>query len=382
MQLRSVLFISVILLIAFSCNRLRIRDFPQDLGPVNQNFLTAQVNYQRNAFSDQELAPPLAQSWQQDYLFFPENGLTVAEKTFFFGTGNGFLVAANVDNGKIVGKKHLGKACTSPPTVYAGILYQTFAEGRAGLVAYDLHQGYILWQIPKSSSKSSVVARDRKVFFLNTEGQIQCRNFLTGDLIWFKQIDTKAVNSPALNEDMLITAGLNGKISVLEYTSGVLIWETDITDAILADPVIHEGRIYLATYGGDLDILDVKNGAVLHTMACGTPFYCAPVVDQNTIFLPLSNGKLMAIDNQSLVVNWEYQADGPWAATPLVTPNYIYAANLDEKLYILDKKSGTLLQEIKLSGRARSTPVIVDNKLILTCENTNVLAYGQEHKDN
>ncbi len=129
------------MLITIGCNRLRIAGYPQEPEPVNQSFLTAQVNYQRNAITDRELAPPLAQSWEQEYLFFPENGLTTAEKTFFFGTGNGFLVAANVENGKLLGKKHLGKACMSPPTVYAGILYQTFVEGKAGLVAYDLHKG-------------------------------------------------------------------------------------------------------------------------------------------------------------------------------------------------------------------------------------------------
>ncbi len=382
MHIKSVLFLSALLLIGIGCNRLRITDYPQDLDTVNQSFLTAQVNYQRNAVTDRELAPPLTQSWKQDYLFFPENGLTVLENTFFFGTGTGYLAAANVDNGKLLGKKHLGKACVSPPTIYAGILYQTFVEGKAGLVAYDLRTGNILWHLAKNSSKSSVVAKDRKVFFLNTAGQMQCRNFLTGDLIWTKQIDTQAENSPALYENMLITAGLNGKITALEYTSGVVIWETTISDAILADPVIHEGRIYLVTYRGDLHILDLKNGGTLDTLAFNTPFYCTPVVDHTAIYLPLSNGKLMAIDKRSLAVNWEYQADGPWAAAPLVTQNYIYAANLDEKLYILDKKSGSLLQAIQLSGRARSTPVIIDDKLILTCENTNVIAYVQEHKDN
>jgi outer membrane protein assembly factor BamB len=382
MPVKFVQFLAVLMVMSLGCNRLKIAGYPQDLEPLNQSFLTALVNYQRNAFTDQELVPPLVQSWKRDYLFFPENGLTAAEKIFFFGTGNGFLVAANVANGKLLGKKHLGKACNSPPTVYAGVLYQTFAEGRAGLVAYDLQKGYILWEVPENSSKSSVVASDRKVFFLNTTGQLQCYNYLTGDLIWSRQIDTQAENSPALHENMLIIAGLNGKIIAVEYTSGVVIWETIISDAILTDPVIHEGCVYLVTYRGDLYILDLKNGATLHSLAFHTPFYCTPVIDQTMVFLPLSNGNLQALDNHSLEVNWEFQADGPWAAAPLVTMNYVYAANLDEKLYILEKKSGRLLQEIKLNGRARSTPVIIDNKLILTCENTTVIAYGQEHNNN
>jgi outer membrane protein assembly factor BamB len=376
---KSVWVLLPVLMIASGCRGLRIADYPQDLDPVAQSFLTAQVNYNRNSVTDHELKPPLALVWEQEYLFLPENGLTAAGNIFFFGTGTGYLSAAFTRNGKLLGKNRLGEVCASPPTIYAGLLYQTFAAGKAGLVVYDLREGNILWRILKNVSKSSVIARDRKIFFMNTAGQLQCYNYLSGDLIWSRQVDTQAVNSPALYENCLIAAGLNGKISAVEYTSGVILWEATVNGAIMADPVIHEGCIYLVTYQGDLHIMDLKSGAMLRAMALNTPCYYAPAVDRGTIFLPLSNGNLQAVDNETFALNWVYQADGPWAASPLISLHYVYATNLDEKFYILDKKSGNLLQEIKLSGRARSSPIIIDNKLILTCENSTVIAYDQEH---
>jgi outer membrane protein assembly factor BamB len=375
LQILPTLFI-----IGLGCSGLKIDNYPQDLDPLNQNFLTAQVNYHRNSVTDQEIDPPLVLNWKRDYLFFPERGLTAAEKIFYFGTGNGYLAAARVRDGKLVGKKNLGEACAVPPTIYAGILYQSFENGKTGLVAYDLRQGKVLWQLPKNLSKSSPLVKDRKVFFLNINGLMQCYNFLTGDLIWNRKIDTQALNSPALDENYLITTGLNGKVAALEYTSGVVVWEKSVRDAILADPVINAGCVYLVTYRGKFYIFNLKNGNAIDSLHFDIPVYYAPVIDQTMIFVPLSDGQLVAIDRQSLEINWKFQADGPWAASPLVTKKYIYATGLDEKFYILIKKSGTLAQEIPLSGRARSTPVIIDDKILLTCENTTVLAYGHEDK--
>jgi len=373
-------FLLSLLVFSAGCTNLKIVDFPQHLNPLNQNFLTAHVNYHRNAVGDQELSPPLVQRWRRNYVFFPGEGLCGAEKNIYLGTGNGYLAAARVSDGKLLGKKSLGEACALPPTLYEGILYQSLEGGNTGLVAYDPREGKILWHVPGILSKSSPLVKDRKVFLLNQDGVVQCHNFLTGDLIWSKAIDTQAHNSPALDENYLITAGLNGKVSALEYTSGVLIWENSINDAILADPVIHEGCVYVATYHGTLYLLDMKTGITLDSLNFDNPVYYAPVIDGSMIFMPCSNGQLIAVNRHSLDIDWKFQSEGPWGSSPLVTANYIYAANLDEKFYILDKKSGELLQQIQLGGRPRSTPIIIDKKLIFCCENTTIVAYGQEDK--
>jgi len=380
MQDRQILTLISVLLILTGCRNLKLRNFPDDLEPVHHAFLTAQVNYNRNAVSLEELKPPLVSLWEQDYIFLPSRGLTSSGDVFFFSTGTGYIAMAHTSDGNLIGKKHLGKACAVPPTIYSGILYQTFEDGPSGLIAYDLTAGKILWRIPKSITRASPVVSDKKVFLLSSSGRISCYNYLTGDLIWDKAVDTQAVNSPAFHENVLITAGLHGKVTALEYTSGIVLWENSIPDAILADPVIYQDRIYIVTYHGDLNILDLKSGALLRNLGFKTPFYYAPVIDEGMIFLPFSNGELLAINRQSLEINWRFQSEGPWADSPLITPNFIYAPNLDENFYILDKKSGLLLQKVKLNGRARSTPVLIDNKIIMTCENNNVIAYVEDHQ--
>jgi outer membrane protein assembly factor BamB len=367
------------LLILAGCWNLKLENFPGGQEPVHHAFLTSQVNYNRNAVSQEELTPPLKSVWEQEYLFLPGRGFTISEEFLFFGTGTGHMAVARISDGDLIGKKRLGKACPVPPTIYSGILYQTFEDGPAGLVAYDLNQGRILWEIEETTSRASPVACDKKVFFLTTSGKISCYHYLTGELIWDKIVDRQTVNSPAFNQNVLITAGLHGQVKALEYTSGVVLWENSVPDAILADPVIYEDRIYIATYEGNLYILNQKNGDRLHTLQLNIPFYFAPVIDEEMIYLPLGSGEMLAIGRQTLEINWKFQSEGPWADSPLVTPHFIYAPNLDEKFYILDKKTGSLLQEIKLTGRARSTPVLTGNKIILTYENNLVAAYGENN---
>ena len=59
----------VVLLLTFfmlSCNKLRIKEFPAENEPMVQPMLTLQQNYQRNAVTDEELAPPLVLEWEEN----------------------------------------------------------------------------------------------------------------------------------------------------------------------------------------------------------------------------------------------------------------------------------------------------------------------------
>ena len=108
---------------------------------------TAQLNFQRNTVETQELVPPLIQIWENNYDALPSNGFTAINNWLFFGTNSGHLSVVNLNDGELIGKEDFGGSCSSPPTVYNNIAYQTYEIGEFGLVAYDLRRGEILWFI-------------------------------------------------------------------------------------------------------------------------------------------------------------------------------------------------------------------------------------------
>jgi len=374
MKLSSILYI-VCALLVLGCSKLRIKDFPLHANPSEELYLTSQVTYQRNAFVNEELHPPLVKDWENDYTSLPNRGFTAVDKWLLFGTSNGYLAVADLNNGRLKGKKNLGDSCPTPPTVYRNILYQTFEVGSSGIIAYDAQTGDNIWSIDDLHSKSSPIVVDNKVYYQTVNGIIFCLNYLTGDKIWSKIFPSPIANSATYIDNLIITAGINGLVMAHEYTSGITVWEKSFNASFMADPVIHSNQLFLASHSGDLFILDVHTGNVLYQKSFSIPLYNAPTIDTKHIYIALSNGNLVALNRNTYVQKWLFKAVGPIADAPLVTETYIYFATLAKHLYILNNQDGELLQDIELEGRARSTPIIKNGRLLITCENEKVVTY-------
>ncbi len=369
----------VISLVSFGCSRFHIADFPDGQRADVDRRLTLQMNYCRNTVSDTELHPPLQEEWEEDYMSLPNNGFISVDDWLIFATYNGYLAAVDISNGELVEKINVGDACAVPPTVYQNILYQTCESGSYGLIAYNITEGRLLWRVKKHLSRSSPVVVNEKTLFQTLDGEIFCFNYLTGEEIWQKSLATEIRNSPAFIGDKMITVTLNGKILALEYTSGVVLWEKELNEAVFADPVIEGKRIYIFSHRGRLSVLNLDNGKIVHQGDLHVQSYIGPTIDNKHIYVCLSDGRLIAMDKITFEVTWSFNGDGPISGSALVTDSYLYFTTLGQKFYVLNKNDGHLLQTIDLPGRARTTPLISRGKLILGCEEKQVIAYVEKH---
>ena len=379
MKIRISQLVGIVLFLSLAgCSTLRIRDFPEQVKSDKDPLLTSGISYSRNALSREELAPPLTETWSEDYTALPYNGFTAVDNWLLFGTSNGYLVIADIDDGELKGKRNLGDACAAPPTIKGQLLFQSFETGSYGLIVYDIYHGRIEWRLENNLSRSAPVVVDDKVIHTTLNGDVVCLNLETGEEIWRTSLGVEIRNSPAFSGDKLVIASLPGAIFILEYTSGVIVWKSDIKTPLFADPVVEEDRIYIVGQKEDLYVFNLVQGKEVYRKKIRVPMYYAPTIDESNIFLPLSDGRLICLDKSTFAEKWTYQGDGPAAGPALVSHLYIYLTSLAEKLSILDKNSGELLQEITLSGRARSTPIIKQGKLILSCEDKQVIAYAKE----
>jgi outer membrane protein assembly factor BamB len=366
------------LLFLFSCGVLRIRDFPEQIKADKDPLLTANLTYSRNSLSPEELSPPLAEEWSEEFMSLPYNGFTAVDNWLLFGTYNGYLVIADINDGDMKGKRNLGDACANPPTVKDQLIFQSFETGSYGLISYDIYHGRVEWRLEGQLSRSAPVVIDNRVFHTTLQGEVICLNIESGEEIWRVALQSDIRNSPAFQGDKLIIATLSGKIFSLEYSSGVVVWKTEIPTPIFADPVIDGESAYIVGQKQDLYIFNTGTGEQIHRQKIKVPIYHSPTIDDTNIFLPLSDGRLVCLDKKTYIEKWVYKGDGPAAGPALVSDSYIYLTSLAEKLTILDKSNGKILQEITLSGRARSAPIIKKGKLILSCEDKQVIAYAKE----
>ncbi len=369
----------LLVIVLFGCSGLRIRDFSSEPLTDSNRFLTSQTAFNRNAISVEELKPPLREDWDNDYVSLPNNGFTVIDNWLLFGTYNGYLAVADLDDGALEGKKNLGDACAVPPTINNTILYQSFESGSNGLVAYDISKGSVLWEVEENFSRSSPVVSAERVLFQTLKGDVLCYQAETGEEIWKISLERDIRNSPALSANTLISVTLDGLIVAININTGEILWEHNLKLPVLADPVIDDNRIYILAHTGFLEVRDLATGEKIHQKKIGIQLYHSPTIDDLSIYIATSNGRLISLDKVSFRENWIFEGEGPISGPALVSNSYIYFSTLAKYLYILDKHNGQLLQSIEIPGRARSTPIIKGGKLVLACEEKQVIAYVENN---
>ena len=362
-----------------ACSSLRIRNF-QSGGEADNNYLlTSQTAFNRNVISIEEVKPPLKEDWDNDYISLPNNGFTAVDNWLLFGTYNGYLAVADLDDGVLEGKKNLGDACAVPPTINNTRIYQSFESGSNGLVAYDLSKGSVLWEIEGNLSRSSPIVSNDRVFFQTLKGNIFCYQTDTGEEIWKNSLQRDIRNSAAITDTTLISATLDGQIVAINTTNGEILWEHSLNLPVFADPVINNNRVYILTHTGMLEIINLKNGDKIYRKPIDIQIYYSPTIDDRSIYIATSNGRLISLDKVSFRENWIFEGEGPISGPALVSNSYIYFSTLAKHLYILDKQNGELLQRIDIPGRARSTPIIKGGKLVIACEEKQVIAYVEDN---
>ncbi|TFH02536.1 MAG: hypothetical protein E4H13_01735 [Calditrichales bacterium] len=367
-------------LIAFSCSSLRVSDEKKEASARASQNAVATISLSKNPIFYTDLVPPLTLAWEEEYISLPSNGFTPVGDVLFTGSYNGYVSGIDRRDGDLLGKKNLGDACAVPPSYYKGLLFQVFETGKSGLIAYDIKNGDILWEIRRNFSRSAPVIIEDKVYFQTLGGKIYCYYYLNGEVIWQDSLNQSIRNSPVFSDGSIISVTQSGEVFAFEYTSGSQMWKTDLKVPVFADPVIADNRLFVAAHSGTLFIIDLRTGKIGKTFASGKPFYYGPTVDNNLIFLAMSNGDILALDKDNLERKWLFEGEGPPAGPSVASPSYLYVSTLGKKLYILDKNSGVLIQEIDLSGRAQSGPLLFNGSLYLAVEDKQVVAYVQQNK--
>jgi len=355
-----------------SCNKLQIDEFSNESSSDYNQLLTHNYNLQRNAISDEELAPPLELVFLDNFNGLPSGGFTFADSILFFSTGKGYLFAFDVNNFDELGKKKFGSSTPAPPTIYKNILYQTYDNGNYGLIAYNVFEGDDFWEIEDNLTSSSPIVVENKVYFQSNNGIIRCLNYLTGEEIWRTDLNCYGVNSLAFDNGVLISGNQNGAIYAIEYSSGVILWKKFLKDKIFSNPVINNNYVYISTFKGYLYKIKMDNGDFKQSRQFNIPLYFGPTIDENNVYISFSNGELKSLNKSDFTENWTSFGAGPSASSVVISENYAYFSTLGKYIYIIDKHTGEKLQEIKLDGRARSIPLIKNGKLIIACEDENV----------
>jgi outer membrane protein assembly factor BamB/predicted phosphodiesterase len=170
----------------------------------------------------------------------------------------------------------------------------------------------ILWKKDLRKSFSTSLLTDKeKIFSTSINGDISCFD-LRGNLIWQNNLGRTIFSRPALGENILAVATIEGELFTMNRESGEILQTIGINDALTSQLTIVE-LMY--------------NGELVKAIIVGT-----------------STGKVYCYEFKNLELIWENSSASLMIETfPLIIQDKVIFGSWDNYLYCLSKTTGSLI---------------------------------------
>jgi len=234
--------------------------------------------------------------------------IEIANRTVFFGGGDGFVYAVDIDTGIVKWRYEVRTPWISKPEFAQGRLFFTAATDQ--LYSLDAGSGEWIWSYKgRSNAKATIMGS----------------------------------SSPIVADNRVIVGMSNGYAVAVSLNEGKLVWQERLhTGAKFSDvdakPILSGGRLYLPSYDGALYALDPKNGKVIWKFDAGGATEVS--ITGNTLILPSSDGKIYALAADTGKKLWDFRLDGGVPTQVSVTDKLLIFGSSHQYLYALDKESG------------------------------------------
>lgn len=177
----------------------------------------------------------------------------IVEKTVYYGTADGNLVALNLHSGKqlhhwsparATGRFHSIVGQLALPT--SDKLIFTTAAGLVGALDPRNDSNQLKWQ-RKFSPISTSVCRGDTCYLGLAKGEVVAIDNRDGSVRWHKTLGWSPASIVPFRNQHLYVTGSDGFISKLRITHGSLIWQENLGSSIFAPPILRHGMIFFST---------------------------------------------------------------------------------------------------------------------------------------
>lgn len=162
--------------------------------------------------------------------------------------------------------------------------------------------------------------------------------------------DQYLVLSPAISQDILYTASVNGEVNAISANTGKRLWEVSVNDSLSATPGVGENAIYVGSIYGKLYALSKKDGQMLWKVNLPASLYAQPQYADGKIVLHLHNGEILALDAKNGKELWSHTATLPSIiltgnSAPLINNGTVYVGLDTGEIWALNLDTGKRLWE-------------------------------------
>ena len=278
--------------------------------------------------------------------------LSFANNEFFLIVADNInkFYAVNVNTGELLWSKKNKSPFNSQIKIYEDKFF--VIDFNNTLRAYSLKNGEEIWTVKtensfiRSQKKLSIVIVDKKIYFNNSVGDINCIDIETGELIWQKptqnnliygeQFSLETSDIIADNDSLYFSNNRNQFFSI-NLKNGILNWKQKINSSLR--PTLIDNYIFTVTKKGYLTIIEKKLGNIIRITDIfknikpkirSKIYPTGFIVGKNDIYVTTSHGRLLIIDFANSKLKNIIKIDNKKIYRPSIS---------NQKLYVLTDNS-------------------------------------------
>jgi outer membrane protein assembly factor BamB len=214
------------------------------------------------------------------------------------------------------------------------------------LYCLDAATGKLVWQSEDGNLiKVKPAIADGKVYFTSWGGLVTCLAADTGALIWQKQIDSSFYYAPATGDPLVASGKLiittpRNRVIALDLLTGEKLWQAESVKAGFCSPALWQDRILVASLDGKVYALDGETGQTIWSGSAGESIYDAKIAADGQVGVTNTCwGSLAAFDLGTGERKWKLKlADAFIFSAPVVSEGVAYVGSTNDHLYAVQYK--------------------------------------------
>ncbi|MDI6766255.1 MAG: PQQ-binding-like beta-propeller repeat protein [Bacteroidota bacterium] len=363
---------------SFGCNPLQIQTSLQT-SPHDWKMF-GRTSTRTNTVTN-NLIPPLEEIWRfETSAGFSPYSPIVIDSFLFVSDLNGEINMLNAKTGEYIGSRKFGSAIVGSPIADGNYLYVPLTNSKASLVAYNLRNAAIEWQVKGGNIESSPLIIGSKLLVTTLEGMLICSDKTNGQSIWVfdpsRDKKNKSIHSsPASDSEIVVFGSGDGVLCGVAIENGSLIWQTKVRGSIVASPSIRNGKVFVGSFDSTYYSFDIKTGRQIWAQNLGGIVLASQAVNEHHVIVGTVEGIIYCMDINDGVIVWRVRLGGVVNSAPLISGNTIFIGCFNRVIYALSAETGEFLWQQKIEGRIRSMPVVSRNLLIILSDDQNVVAF-------
>ncbi len=335
--------------------------------------------------------PPFLPRWAVRGDELLEFGPVAGGSSLYLLKNNGALYAIKRRSGVLYWKKKLGDLAASSPAYWKGIVYATIlsrkdGSGDGSIVAMNVEYPRIRWSrhLP-SRTESSPIVIDGTVYLGSEDGTVYALGARTGALRWTYKANGAVKGGLAYDNGKLFFGDYSGRVHAIDASSGRKVWSASGGGGAFglgggrfyATPSIAFGRVYVGSTNGSVYSFSARDGKLAWRKGTGAFVYSsAAVADEHgigpTVYVGSYDGTLYALDARSGAVRWTHRAEGRISGGVQIVGDLVFYSTLNRHTTAVGAATG---REVWTVAKGQFNPVITDGRYLFLNGSTSLFAY-------